>query len=93
MLTSPQVLLKGQPYTDDWCQVSPHPHYRQLDQNRCLTQGTHLWFNQQLVMPAQNQDKLPKLGNSFFWIFRLENSEEIRKQLAEGTENLHGEKA
>lgn len=44
-------------------------------------------------MPTHNQDKLLELVNSFLEVFELENSEEIRKQLAEGTGKLHKEKA
>lgn len=43
-------------------------------------------------MPTHHQDELLELVNSFFEKLELENSEEIRKQLAEGSEKLHREK-
>lgn len=68
------------PVTDNWTRRGTWP------------KGTHPWFDQQLIMPAHTWDKLPELVNSFFWIFELENSGEIRKQLAEEAEKLHREK-
>ena len=68
------------PVTDNWTRRCTWP------------KGTHPWCDQQHIMPAHNWDILPELVNSFFWIFELENSEEIRKQLAEEAEKLHREK-